>query len=59
MNRNSLEQFEQDLESSKKSAYGKDSKLDVDKIRVTKEKTTSVPTKPEGTSGYKNVRELI
>jgi hypothetical protein len=54
----SPEQFQQDLESFKKSAYGKDSKWDIDKVGVTKERTTGVPTKPEGPSGYKNVRDL-
>jgi hypothetical protein len=52
------EQFQQDLESFKKSAHGKDSKWDVDKVGVTKERITGVPSKPEGSTGYKNVREL-
>ena len=52
------EQFEQDFESFKTSAYGKKSKWDVDKVGVTKERTIGVPSKPEGSSGYKNVRDL-
>jgi hypothetical protein len=51
------EQFEQDFESFE-SAYGKKSKWDVDKVGVTKERTIGVPSKPEGSSGYKNVRDL-
>jgi hypothetical protein len=52
------EQFEQDLESFRNSSYGKDRKWDVDKVGMTKERITGVPTKPKGSSGYKNIREL-
>ena len=53
-----LEQFEQGLESFRNSSYGKDRKWDIDKVGVTKEKITGVPTRPKGSSGYKNIREL-
>jgi hypothetical protein len=39
-------------------AHGKDRKCDVDKVGVTKERITGVPSKPKGSNGYKNVRDL-
>lgn len=54
----SPEQFQQDLESFKNTENVKNRKWNPDNIGVTSEKITGVPTRPKGSSDYKNVRDL-
>ena len=51
------EQFQQDFNTFKKS-HSRKKDWDLEKVDVTKESRKGVPSKPEGKSGYKHVRDL-
>jgi hypothetical protein len=51
------EQFQQDYDSFKKS-HGHKKSWDLEKVDVSTERRSGVPSKPKGKSGYKNVRDL-
>jgi hypothetical protein len=51
------EQFQQDFDSFKKS-HRKKKDWDLEKVDVTKERRSGVPSKPKGKSGYKDIRDL-
>lgn len=55
----SVEQYETDVGSFKRSPDGQNSTGNAEKVNVTKERTVGLPTKPtDSKENYKNIRDL-